>query len=85
MHAAVQITLESAIVGALTTAVGTVMARIIQFITEWRSQVKTDTSFNKYFIMEICLFLTGFTVNIITEFSGLNLYYCRHGYACKNI
>jgi hypothetical protein len=44
MHAAVQITLESAIVSALTTVVGTVMARIIRCITEWRSQVKTDTS-----------------------------------------
>ena len=40
-------------------------------------------SWNKNYVMEISLFLTGFTAHYFFEYMGLNKYYCLHGTACK--
>jgi len=30
-------------------------------------------------------FITGFVFHLISEYTGVNAYYCIHGTACKNI
>jgi len=40
-------------------------------------------SWNKNYVMEISLFLTGFIAHYFFEYAGLNKYYCLHGVACK--
>ena len=44
---------------------------------------KVCKSWNKNDVMEISLFLTGFTAHYFFEYAGLNKYYCLHGTACK--
>tara|TARA_B100001094_G_scaffold332038_1_gene402491 strand:- start:8739 stop:8990 length:252 start_codon:yes stop_codon:yes gene_type:complete len=36
-------------------------------------------NYNKYHIMEITLFLTGFLLHILFEISGLNKFYIKNG------
>lgn len=38
---------------------------------------------NKNYIMEISLFLTGVIGHFLFEFSGLNKWYCKNGFACR--
>ena len=38
------------------------------------------SSFNYHIII---LFLLGFGLHLIAEFSGVNLWYCKNGVACK--
>ena len=44
---------------------------------------KVCKSWNKNYVMEISLFLTGFLAHYMFEWSGLNKYYCSHGAACR--
>ena len=37
------------------------------------------STYNKFFIMEFTLFLTGFLLHLICEFSGINLWYLKNG------
>ena len=37
---------------------------------------------NKNYIMEISLFLTGFLTHLAFEFMGANKWYCKYGNAC---
>ena len=37
---------------------------------------------NKYHIMEICLFFTGFLGHLALEALGMNKWYCKYGRAC---
>ena len=74
--------LEAIIVGLLVVIVGTFVGFIIgKFFSI--PLPKTCKKWNKYHIMEISLFITGFLVHIICELLGLNKLYCKKGYACK--
>ena len=44
---------------------------------------KACNSWNKYYIMEISLFLTNFIIHIFCELVGLNRWYCLNGNACQ--
>ena len=44
---------------------------------------KQCRNWNKYYIMEITLFLTGFLSHVFSEYVGLNKTYCDIGYACN--
>ena len=39
-------------------------------------------NWNKNYVMEICLFLTGFLGHLLFEITGINKWYCKNGYAC---
>ena len=43
----------------------------------------TCTEWNKYYIREISLFLTGFLGHLLFELVGANKWYCKHGSACS--
>jgi len=40
-------------------------------------------TWNKYYVMEISLFMTGFIAHVLFELSGVNGWYCKHGHACS--
>ena len=44
---------------------------------------KVCKKWNKNHVMEISLFLTGFLVHLLCEFTGINGWYCKNGRACK--
>ena len=44
---------------------------------------KSSGDWNKYYVMEIALFFTGFCLHLGCEFTGINKWYCKHGNACS--
>lgn len=69
---------EAIIVGFLTVFVGTLIGKI--FKSNVPSQCK---NWNKHYVMEKSLFLTGFFIHIICEYFGINKFYCKYGSACS--
>lgn len=39
-------------------------------------------AWNKYYIMEVSLFLTGLVAHLVLEYIGVNNWYCKYGTAC---
>ena len=77
-----QLLIEAIVVGILTVVVGTIVGFVLgsSFST---NLPKICKSWNKNHIMELSLFLTGFFIHLLCEFSGVNKWYCKNGYACK--
>jgi hypothetical protein len=76
--------IEASIVGIATVIIGT----IISFVTSKSCLAAGipkihDTNWNKNHIMEISLFLTGFILHLLCEYSGINRWYCKNGNACR--
>ena len=72
---------EASLVGILVLIVGSVVGYVVgRFASVDLPAV--CKKWNKYHAMEISLFLTGFFVHIICEYSGLNRWYCKTGRAC---
>ena len=44
---------------------------------------KRGEYFNKYYVMELSLFLAGFIAHLVFEYTGINKWYCKNGVACK--
>jgi hypothetical protein len=74
-----QVFVEAGLVGIMTMLVGLLVTLVLSLLPK----PKIESQWNKYYIMEIALFLTGVTIHLGCEFSGLNKYYCKHGAACK--
>tara|TARA_Y100000590_G_scaffold102264_1_gene116217 strand:+ start:240 stop:482 length:243 start_codon:yes stop_codon:yes gene_type:complete len=73
---------EAVFVGFFLVIIGTIVGFIVsKFNTNKMPQV--CKSWNKNYIMEICLFLTGFIGHYLFEYMGLNKWYCKHGRACS--
>tara|TARA_Y100000590_G_scaffold452872_1_gene596837 strand:- start:712 stop:957 length:246 start_codon:yes stop_codon:yes gene_type:complete len=78
-----RILIESSVVGILVVIIGTIISFIIsKFIVSDLPPVCKN--WNKNFIMEICLFLTGFITHLLCEYLGVNKWYCKNGNACVN-
>ena len=74
--------LEAVIVGVLTVAVGSLVSYLLSLTTT--SDLPANCkNWNKYYIMEIALFLTGFFIHLGCEVTGINRWYCRNGVACR--
>lgn len=69
---------EAIVVGILTILVGTFISKLFQ-----RKVPSSCKDWNKNYVMEMSLFLTGFTIHILCEYFGVNKWYCRHGSACS--
>ena len=75
--------IEAVVVGISVVIIGSLVGYVVgrslsvdipKLCKEW----------NKNHIMEITLFLTGFILHLVCEFSGVNGWYCDNGNACKN-
>ena len=69
---------EAFFVGIITVIVGTLIS--LMFKSKVPSQCK---DWNKNYVMEWSLFLTGFAIHIICEYMGINKWYCKNGCACS--
>jgi len=75
--------IEALVVGVATVIIGTLVGFIIGKYFSSSNLPKICKTWNKNHIMEICLFLTGFILHILCEFSGINKWYCKNGNACS--
>lgn len=77
-----QLLLEATIVGILTIIIGSLVGYgISKFVSSDLPEVCKN--WNKFYIMEITLFLTGFLIHLLCEAVGVNKWYCKNGFACK--
>tara|TARA_B100001142_G_C14134007_1_gene578007 strand:+ start:590 stop:832 length:243 start_codon:yes stop_codon:yes gene_type:complete len=73
---------EAALLGILTVIFGNISGFIVAPL------LKVDlpeicSTWNKFYTMEVTLFLTGFLIHLFCEFSGINKWYCKNGIACS--
>lgn len=76
-----KILIEALVVGILIVIIGTIITYLLG------NMFKVDLppvckDWNKNYIMEISLFLTGFLTHLAFEFMGANKWYCKYGNAC---
>jgi len=75
---------EALVVGIMTVVVGNVIAFLIRKINVFSVKLPDlCKDWNNFYIMEICLFLTGFILHLLCEAFGVNKYYCKNSYACN--
>jgi len=76
-----QLITEAVVVGIATVVVGSLVGFILgkYFSSDLPAVCKR---WNKNHIMEISLFLTGFLIHIISEYAGVNKWYCKNSRAC---
>ena len=72
---------EAIVVGIMTILVGYIAGFIMSYGMPIQQECK---NWNKNYVMEKSLFLTGFLIHIICQVSGINHWYCRNGVACLN-
>lgn len=74
--------LESFFVGIFIVIFGSLISFIVGlfFKTELPPVCK---DWNKNYVMEIALFLTGFVAHLFFEIIGINKWYCKNGNACR--
>ena len=74
--------IEAGVVGLATIVVGVVVALSLKNLFKLNMPI-SHKNINKN-NMVMLLFITGFLIHIICEFSGLNKWYCSNGHACLN-
>ena len=73
---------EGFFVGLSIVIIGTLVSGI--FALTMKSDLPpVCKDWNKNYIMELSLFLTGALTHLFFELLGLNSWYCKHGRACK--
>tara|TARA_B100001758_G_scaffold53652_1_gene44039 strand:- start:12762 stop:13004 length:243 start_codon:yes stop_codon:yes gene_type:complete len=72
---------EAIIVGVMTIIFGNVSGILISPLFKV-DLPKVCSTWNKFYTMEITLFLTGVLIHLFCEFSGINKWYCKNGFAC---
>ena len=73
---------EAFVVGLLTVAVGSLVGYGIgKAVDSDLPEVCRD--WNKFYVMEISLFLTGVVIHLLCEAVGINRWYCKNGFACR--
>lgn len=71
-----QIMIEAFVVGLSTVVMGSIVGFVLAKIVSSKNSPQSN-EWNKYYIMEISLFLTGFFLHIAYEILGLNSWYCK--------
>lgn len=76
--------IEGIVVGLVTSIVGISLGYMMFSIYPLKPVLhKEYMLYNKNFLVEILLFLTGFLAHISFELIGANKWYCKNGLACK--
>ncbi len=75
--------IEATTVGLAVLFIGTIVGFIIGSSSLSVSIPKSCHDWNKNHIMEISLFMTGFILHLLCEYSGINRWYCKNGKACR--
>lgn len=73
---------EALIVGLMTVAVGSLVGYGIGKAVD-SDLPKVCKEWNKFYVMEISLFLTGVVIHLLCEVVGINKWYCKNGFACR--
>ena len=71
-----QLAFEAFIVGIINLVVG--------FIISYISMGDKAKTFDHWTGVLLSFFITGVTIHLLCEITGLNKKYCKHGNACKN-
>lgn len=69
---------EAFVVGIITTVFGSLISYSLKGMVP-----EGCKDWNSNYIMEISLFVTGFLIHLFCEFSGINIWYCKNGVACR--
>tara|TARA_B110000208_G_C11471075_1_gene322164 strand:- start:30 stop:266 length:237 start_codon:yes stop_codon:yes gene_type:complete len=77
-----QLLFEAILVGLMVVVIGSLVSYGLRYFSK-KNLPSVCKDWNKYYVMEICLFITGFLVHIICELTRLNKWYCTKGNACK--
>jgi ABC-type antimicrobial peptide transport system permease subunit len=83
MNYYLQLLLEAFVVGISTVIMGTVVGFIVgkAVPSNVSTTAKGQNDWNKYYVMEISLFFTGFCLHLVYEILGLNSWYCKDIFA----
>jgi hypothetical protein len=83
MNYYLQLLLEAFVVGISTVIMGTVVGFIVgkTVSSNGSATAKGQNDWNKYYVMEISLFFTGFFLHLVYEILGLNNWYCKDIFA----
>jgi hypothetical protein len=77
-----QLTIEAIFVGLGTVILGVIMKYIVSKYSKSSLPIVCK-KWNKNYIMEITLFLIGFTFHVLCEITGVNDWYCKNRVKCK--
>ena len=84
MNNTITLLIEALVVGLVTTVIGSIVGYIVGLMYPFKIDLPSECkSYNKYFIMQVCLFFTGFVTHLLFEVVGGNKWYCNNGVACK--
>ncbi len=82
-----QLIVEAFVVGVLVVIFGIIAGFITRkmYLTSFTTTLPdVCRDYNKYHIMEVTLFLTGFLLHLFCELSGINRWYVANGVAAKS-
>lgn len=83
MNKYITLLIEAIVVGIITIIVGTLSGKILSTYTNSNVMLpEVCNSWNKNYVMEKSLFLTGFLTHILCQITGINKWYCSNGLAC---
>ena len=83
MNANSVIIIEAMFVGIITVIIGHLSRYLLNLYYNVEEKVSIYESWNKNYIMEKQLYVTGLLIHIICQLSGINHWYCKNGVACK--
>jgi|TARA_B100001250_G_scaffold84194_2_gene69548 hypothetical protein len=73
--------LEAVCVGVLVVVIGSLMGFSLSKFYPRPEMPEECGNYNKFFIMEATLFLTGFILHLLCEVSGVNVWYLKNSAA----
>lgn len=82
MHRLLQVLVEAIVVGVMTIIVGYAAGWLVQQVSPVNGLSEACKEWNKNYVMEKTLFVTGFLIHLLCEVSGINGWYCKNGSAC---